>query len=127
MSVPFQSNFYNPGDYAGFDVNNQNWYNTPYGTNIRELDLQNAWYGYLRHEGVPDDDSAFARWVSQQYPNFRLGYGAATMETPDLNIDQYTATLGNYDDWMRRFQNVAPQLRGENPSNFGNVTRWLSW
>lgn len=127
MSVPFQSAFYNPGQYAPFDANGQNWYYTPYGTQSRELNLQNAWYAYNRQNGIPDDNSAFAQWMSQQFPNYRMGYGAATMETPDLNIDQYNTGLGGYEDWLRRFNDMAPQMRGRNDSNYGNVTRWLNW
>lgn len=124
MSVPFTSSFYNPGQYAPSEGS---WYNTPYGTMVRQQNMPQAWYAYGRQQGIPDDNSGFARWFQQQYPTFNSGFAAATMENPYITIDEYTPTLGGYADWMRRFNQMAPQLRGENPSNYGNVTRWLGW
>lgn len=124
MSVPFQSAFYNPGQFAAPDGN---WYNTPYGTLMRQQNLPQAFYAYGRQQGIPDDQSGFSRWFNQQYPNFNAGFAAATMENPYITIDEYTPTLGGYDDWKRRFNQMAPQLRGENHSNYGNVTRILGW
>lgn len=126
MSVPgSQSTFYNPGQYAAYD---QNWYNTPSGRQIREQNLPQAWYSYGRQQGIPDSGTdPFGRWFSQQYPQYNSGYAAATMENPYINIDEYTPTLGGYDDWKRRFQNVAPQVRGEQPADYGSTTKWLGW
>jgi hypothetical protein len=126
MSIPsaYTSGFYNPGQYAAPD---QNWYNTPMGNQQREQNMTAAWYAYGRQLGVPDDQSAYGRWFNQQQPLYNAGFASASMENPYLRLDDYNATLGNYQDWSSRFNAMAPQLRGENPGNYGNVTRWLGW
>jgi hypothetical protein len=54
MSVPFQSAFYNPGQFAPSEGS---WYNTPYGTLARQQNLPQAFYAYGRQQGIPDDQS----------------------------------------------------------------------
>ena len=124
MADNYTSPFYTPGQYVA--QGQQNWFNTPYGTQFREQNQQPAWYAYGRSLGVPDNQSAFSRWFNQQYPLFQQGYASASMEDPYLNIDQYTASLGGLQNWQNQFNAMAPQMRGENPSLYSGVTRVLS-
>lgn len=126
MSVPsaynnYISPFYNRGQYVAPD---QDWYNTPISNQQREQNMNAAWYSFGRRIGVPDDQSAYARWFNQQAPLYSSGFAAASTENPYMRLSDYDATLGNYNDWSSRFNAMAPQLRGEQP---GNVTRWLGW
>ncbi len=127
MSVPssYTSAFYNPGQYA--DPTYGNYYNTPLSNQLREQNMSAAWYAYGRQLGIPDDQSAYGRWFNQQQPLYNAGFASASMENPYLRLSDYNASLGNYNDWSSRFKAMAPQLRGENPGQYGNVTRWLGW
>lgn len=121
----YLSPFYNPGQYV--DPNYGNYYYTPMGTQQREQNMPAAWYAYGRNLGIPDNNSAYGRWFNQQQPLYAAGFASASMENPYMRIDDYNASLGNYQDWQSRFNAMAPQTRGENPGNYGNVTRWLGW
>ena len=118
------SPYWNPGSFTspeGYD-----WGSTQYGEITKEQAPQAAYYRHITQLGVPDDGSAFSRWVRQEFPNVQLGYNAATISNPYLTIDPYMQSLGGYNDWMRRFMAQAPQLRGENQSRAGaGALRWI--
>lgn len=114
--TPTQSGYY---DQAGI---------TPVGRRMEELSPETAWYRYARELGIPDDQSAFTRWFRGQFPNYQLGYQAYTTENPlTANIQDYTASLGGFGDWMRRFNLQDPRLRGLDYGNRGgSPSRWIA-
>lgn len=112
-------NYWQPGAYT--DPNNgQDWGNTQYGEMTKEQAPNAAYYRYGVQNGIQvDDGSAFSRWFRQQFPQVQLGYQAATISNPYLTIDPYLQTLGGYGDWLRRYMQQAPQVRGEDQSRAG--------
>ena len=131
MSVSGTNPFYVPGRYAQLFGSAPEppggTQTSQYGLDIREGDWNSAWYGHLRNMGVPDDNSGFARWLAGKTDSFRRGYTSASTETLNLDIDKYMSTLGNYGDWYKRFKSEAPVIRGEQPQQYGNQSRWLNW
>lgn len=98
-----------------------------WGRSILEAAPQAAYYRYGQEIGIPDDQSGFARWFRQQFPQFQTGYQAYTASRPETaNITDYSRSLGGYDAWMRQYQQLAPQLRGEDPGSRGaGPVRWV--
>lgn len=124
-------NYWSPGQFAGpggYDWGGSHLGGqTQYGEITKEQNLPAAYYRYGRELGVPDDGSAYSRWFRQQFPDVVLGYNAATISDPFLTIDPYLQQQGGYDEWLRRFLNQAPQLRGEDPSRRGAPpVRWIA-
>lgn len=121
MPQPTGSRYWDPNQYL------DDWGNTPLGLILMEQSPDVAFYRYGRTLGVPDDQSAFARWFRQQFPQFALGYGAFTVSQPlTANIRDYTASLGDYASWLRQFQAQDARLRGEDPaSRGGGPVRWV--
>ncbi len=119
------SPYWNVGSFDG--PGGYDWGNTQYGEITKEQNPATAYYRYGIEQGIPDNGSAFSRWFRQQFPNVQLGYNAATISNPYLTIDPYLNTLGGYGDWLNRFMDQAPQLRGEDQSRAGaGPVRWIS-
>ena len=121
----YVSPYWNSGQFLG--PGGIDYGTTPWGNQIIEDNPNVGYYRYGRQMGVPDDGSAFGRWFAQQYPQFNLGYGAYVASNPvDASLQGYTAQLGGYQDWLRRFNAQAPQLRGLDPSaRGGGPARWI--
>lgn len=118
-------NYWSPNQWSDPNTG-QSWSDTQYGDIMREQNLPVAYYRYGRELGIPDDGSAFSRWFSQQFPQVNTGYAAATIDNPYLMVQPYLNSLGGYDNWYRQFMNMAPQLRGEDPSGRGaGPVRWI--
>ncbi len=119
------SNYWSPGSSV---TGAYDWGNTPWGSSIMEQNKDVAFYRYGREIGVPDDQSGFSRWFRQRYPEVNTGFGAYTVSNPlTANIVDYLHSLGGMSDWQRKYRELAPQLRGENPSGFGaGPTRWVN-
>lgn len=117
--------FWNP---HAAPADGQDYSNTDWGRSIQEQNPNVAYYRALRNVGVPDDQSAFSRWAKQQFPNFSLGYGSYTATNPlSANVVDYAASLGGYDQWMKQFMSLHPQLRGEDAgARGGGPVRWVS-
>jgi hypothetical protein len=119
------TNYWSPGAWnspQGYD-----WGNTQYGEITKEQNPDTAYYRYGRELGVQDDNSAFSRWFSQQFPQVQQGYNAATISNPYLLIDPYMQSLGGYQDWYQKYMALAPQLRGEDQSSRGAApVRWIA-
>lgn len=119
--------FWDPNTSAqgAYDYGTSDW-----GTQMLEASPQTAFYRFGRQMGVPDNqNTAFARWFAQQYPQWQQGYNAYTISNPlTADVNNYNATLGGYEDWRKRFMSAPQQIRGEDPSNRGaGPVRWTRW
>jgi len=120
MATPNDFTYWYEGKYT--DPTGQDWGDTQYGDMTREQAPQAAYYRYGVNLGIPDDNSAYSQWFKQQYPDVYTGYQAATISNPYLLINDYLNSLGGQSDWLRRFMDLAPQLRGENQARAGAGT-----
>lgn len=99
---------------------------SPIGRIMQEQAPEVAFYRYGRILGVPDDQSAFARWFRSQFPLVQLAYGARTIEDPFVNLPDFLAGLGmSLADWQRRFQLQTPRQQGLDPTSRG--AGWARW
>jgi hypothetical protein len=126
-ATPFNPNsfhYWNPnmGSQDGFDYGGTQW-----GQLMLEQDPQTFYYRMGAAMGVPDNQSAFAKWFKSQFPQFQQGYNAYTVSDPlHANLSDYAASLGGPETFLRQFQDMAPQLRGEDPgSRGGGPSRWV--
>lgn len=119
-------NFWSPGQFAG--PGGYDWGGTDLGLILQEQSPDVAYYRRGRELGIPDDNSAFSRWFQQQYGDYLKGYGAYTVSDPiNANIRDYTAGIGGYDDFKRKFQMNDQRVRGEDPSSRGGgAARWIN-
>lgn len=120
-----QSYYWNPHSFApGTDGGY-----APLGHLMLEQNPDTAFYRYGQQIGIPDPStqSAFGRWFAQQFGNFKQGYDAYTVSNPfNSNIQDYANSLGGYSDWLHRFNQLAPQLRGLDAANRGGgPARWV--
>lgn len=117
-------NYWNPemSSPNGYDYGGTDW-----GQMMLEQSPQTFYYRMGAQMGIPDDNSAFSRWFNQQYGQFLQGYNAYTVSDPiNANLEDYSKTLGGYDDWHQRFMDLAPQVRGEDPGSRGaGPVRWI--
>src|SRR4051812_31301705 len=98
LSGTNQSQFYNPSWFGGSGDPYRNA--TPVGQTIFEQSIPTAFYAYKSAMGVPDDNSAWSRWVNQQLQNYTLGYNSYSAANPiTANLGDYNSGLGSYDDW----------------------------
>lgn len=113
--------FYNGGQYG----QNQDWYNSPIGENIRE-DSPNLAYGsWASRMGIANNNQNFNQWFYKQFPRFQQAYGQATMDNPLLTIDQFMQTLPNRQQLMTEFNAQGPVARNADYSRFAPDARWL--
>ena len=119
------SPYWSPGqtNYTG----GYDWGDTGLGRQMLEQNQDVAYYRYGRELGIDDDNSGFSRWFAQQFPAWAKGYGAYSISDPlQANIPDYNAGLGNYGDWLNRYQAQDARLRGEDPSSRGaGPSRWI--
>ncbi len=114
--------FYNTGGNYG---QNQDWYNSPIGENIREDNQQLAFQSWAQRQGISNTDNTFNRWLySTQFPRFQQAYGMATMDNPMLTIDQFLQTMPTYNTLLSEYNAMSPKARGSNQSDFAPNTRW---
>lgn len=122
VDAMFPSPFFTPS--YGSPLDPIGW--SPIGRMLQEQEPDIAFYRYGRLIGVPDDQSAFARWFRAQFPLVQLGYGATTIEDPFANLPDYLGRLGVMEDWLRRFMLQTPRQRGIDPVSRGaGWARWL--
>lgn len=115
--------FWTPGSTYGAG---ESYWSSPISQNIRERELPLAFSSFLSRAGIGDTDSAFNRWVYQQYPRFERAYGMATMENPFITIDAFTRTLPTAAGLFAQFQQQSPDMRGIDPRRYAPVARWIT-
>lgn len=117
----------NPSFYYTPPPPNLDFANSDWGLGMMEDDPSAAFYRYGQTIGIPDDQSGFGRWFRQQFPQFNTGYHAYTISNPvTADIRSYAESLGGYDQWMRQYNKLAPQMRGEDPASRGaGPVRWI--
>ena len=98
---PSGNPYYNGGQYG----QNQDWYNSPIGQNIREDNQQLAF--------------------QTQFPRVQQAYGMATMDNPMLTIDQFLATMPQQQQLMQEYAALSPRARGAEYSTFAPNARWI--
>lgn len=113
--------FYNGGNYG----QSQDWYNSPISQNIREQDQSLAYSSWASRMGVANNDQSFNRWFYNQYPRFQQAYGQATMDNPTMTIDQFLATLPQYNQLLSEYNALSPAARGVEQSRWAPNARWI--
>jgi hypothetical protein len=101
--------FYNGGNYG----QTQDWYNTPIGQNVREQDQSLAYGSWAGRMGIANNNQNFNKWFYNQYPNFQQARGRAAMDNPLMTMDQFLATLPNYQQLLSAYNSQSANARGE--------------
>ena len=77
--------------------------------------------GFYSVFGQAGGDSPFAKFLRGKYQSMLQGYNALAPEDPSLQWRDYLRRQNPDQDWA----NMAPQSRGERPSQFAPRTRYL--
>ena len=114
----------NNGNYG----QSQDWYNTPVGQTIREQNPNLAYGAYANQQGIANNDNTFNQWFYKQFPRFQQAYGMATMQNPNMSIDQFLATLPTYNQLQNEFNSMSPAATGRASgyAQYGPAVRWLN-
>lgn len=107
---------------------NQDWYSTPIGENIREQNPRLAFNAWGARQGIGENDTTFSRWFQEQFPRFQSAYGQATMYNPTMTIDDFLATLPGRGQLQNQFRALSPMARGAGQAfgQYSPVSRWIN-
>lgn len=115
--------FYNDSGNYG---QNQDWYSSPIGENIREQNQQLAFGSYGQRQGIAQTDNAFNQWFYKtQFPRFQQAYGMATMDNPLLTIDQFLNTMPTYNQLRAEYNAQSPLARGSQTAAYAPNVRYV--
>lgn len=115
--------FYQPGTYGGtWNEMYPNWEQSDLWYTATNIDREAAWTRYLTKRGYGglSDRDAFARSLLGRADE---GYGAASLENPELNWWDY---LKNNFDIDSAVLSASPNQRGERNARYAPPSRWTS-